>query len=107
MASAPDLTPLQRAAARERALAARRTRADIKNRLRQMSTSLEEVLDRARHDDDVAKLRVAEVLQSLPGIGAVRAEAIMDRLAIAPSRRLRGLGPRQEAALIEEFARRV
>lgn len=107
MPTIPVLTPEQRQAARERAVAARRIRAEVKERLRRASTSLEEVIARARRDEDVAKLRVADVLQSLPGIGEVRARAIMGRLGIAASRRLRGLGPRQVEALIEEFGRRV
>lgn len=102
----PTLTAEQRQAARERAVDARRIRAEVKDRLRSAATSLEEVIARAGRDEDVAKLRVVDVLQALPGIGAVRAEAIMDRLGIATSRRLRGLGPRQAAALIEEFGRR-
>lgn len=102
----PILTPEQRQAARERALAARRIRAEVKTMLRSATTTLDDVIARARRDEDIAKLRVVDVLQSLPGIGKVRAEAIMDRLGIAASRRLRGLGPHQAAALIEEFGAR-
>lgn len=102
----PNLTPEQRQAARDRALAARRIRAEVKQRLRQATTSLEEVLAQAKVDDAIAKLRVIDVLQSIKGIGQVRAKAIMDKLDIADSRRLRGLGSKQIAALLEEFGRR-
>jgi hypothetical protein len=39
-------------------------------------------------------------------VGVVRAGKVMDRLDIAPNRRLRGLGKHQTAALIAEFAGR-
>jgi len=64
---------------------------------------LKEVLATARTDDAVAKLRVSAMLQAMPGIGQVKASALMDRLGIADSRRLRGLGPKQTAALHAEF----
>ncbi|SBW26434.1 hypothetical protein FDG2_4925 [Candidatus Protofrankia californiensis] len=49
-------------------------------------------------------MKVAAVLESLPGVGRVRATRIMERLAISDSRRLRGLGAKQRAALVQEFA---
>ena len=41
--------------------------------------------------------------ESLPGVGKVRAKQIMERLGIAESRRVRGLGANQRAALEQEF----
>ena len=52
----------------------------------------------------VGKLKVSAVLQSMPGIGKVRATQIMEKLKIAESRRLRGLGDQQRKALLAEFA---
>jgi len=46
----------------------------------------------------------AEQLQALPGIGKIRATQIMEKLKIADSRRLRGLGDQQRKALLGEFA---
>jgi hypothetical protein len=40
----------------------------------------------------------------MPGIGKVKATQIMERLKIADSRRLRGLGDQQRKALLAEFA---
>ena len=62
------------------------------------------VLDRAESDDVVGKLRVSAVLQAMPGIGKIRATQIMEKLKIADSRRLRGLGDQQRKALLGEFA---
>ena len=59
---------------------------------------------RSSEDDDVvAHTKVVDVLKSLPRVGAVRATKVMERLDIAPNRRLRGLGIHQTAALIAEF----
>src|SRR4029453_15063161 len=59
---------------------------------------------RAEQDDVVGKLKVSAVLQALPGIGKIRATQIMEKLKIADSRRLRGLGEQQRKALLGEFA---
>ena len=48
-------------------------------------------------------MRVVELLQSVPGLGRVRARQVMERLSIAESRRVRGLGVKQVAALEREF----
>jgi ribosomal protein S13 len=39
----------------------------------------------------------------MPGVGKVRAQRIMERLEISPSRRVRGLGSKQREALVKEF----
>ena len=49
-------------------------------------------------------MRVIELLQSMPGLGKVRARQVMERLSISESRRVRGLGAKQVAALVDEFA---
>lgn len=102
----PPLSNEQRSQARHAATEARRRRAEIKDGLRTGRHSLAEVLELAEHDDVVAHTKVVDVLRSLPRVGAVRAEKIMDRLDIAPNRRLRGLGKHQAAALVAEFASR-
>ncbi len=99
----PPLTPDQRAAALEKAARARKERAEIKNRLKHGSTSLSQVLKDGQSDDIVGKMKVSALLESVPGIGKVRARQIMERLGIAESRRVRGLGANQRAALENEF----
>jgi len=44
------------------------------------------------------------VLESMPKIGKVKARRIMKEIGIAESRRLRGLGDQQRAALVSEFS---
>ena len=99
----PPLTPEQRAAALEKAAEARRVRAEIKNRLKYSQGSLKEVITRGQTDDVVGKLKVVSLLESLPGVGKVKARAIMEEIGIAETRRVRGLGPHQRDALIERF----
>jgi hypothetical protein len=100
----PTLTPEQRAAALQKAAEVRKARAELKEQLKAGKISLTAVLDRAESDDVVGKLKVSAVLQSLPSIGKIRATQIMERLKIADSRRLRGLGEQQRKALLSEFA---
>ncbi len=100
----PTLSPEQRAAALEKAAEIRKARAELKEQLKAGKTTLTTVLDRAETDEVVGKLKVSAVLQSMPGIGKVRATQIMEKLKIAESRRLRGLGDQQRKALLAEFA---
>lgn len=102
----PTLTPEQRRAALEQAAAARRMRAEVKNRLKNSGASLAEVIQESRANQVVAKLKVKDMLKSMPGVGQVRAQEIMQRIGIADSRRLRGLGVNQVKALIAEFSDR-
>jgi transposase len=95
----PPLTPEQRAAALEKAAQARKERADVKQRLKRGSVSLPEVLREGQTDDAIGKMKVSALLESLPGVGKVRARQIMERLGIAESRRVRGLGPNQRESL--------
>lgn len=100
----PTLTPEQRTAALAKAAEMRKARAELKEELKAGKTTLTAVLDRAENDDVVGKLKVSAVLQSLPGIGKIRATQIMEKLKIADSRRLRGLGDQQRKALLNEFS---
>lgn len=99
----PPLTPEQRQANLEKAAASRRERAAIKNRLKHSGGSIAEVLREGQHNEVVGKMRVVDLLQSMPGLGKVRARQLMERLNISESRRVRGLGANQVAALEREF----
>lgn len=100
----PPLTPEQRQAALDKAAASRRERAEVKNRLKNAGGSIADVLKQGRTNDVIGKMRVVDLLQSMPGLGKVRARQLMGRLGIAESRRVRGLGTKQVAALEREFA---
>lgn len=99
----PPLTPEQRAAALAKAADARRARAELKGRLKHSGASLGEVLRAGDSDEVIAKMKVSAVLEAMPGVGKIRAAKIMERVGISPSRRVRGLGAKQRAALEQEF----
>ena len=99
----PQLTDEQRAAALEKAAAARRARAELKERLKRGGTDLKQVLKDAESDEILGKMKVSALLEALPKVGKVKAREIMEELEIAQTRRLRGLGERQRRALLERF----
>jgi hypothetical protein len=102
----PPLTPEQRLDALAKAAAARRERAEVKNRLKHSGASLLAVVRDGQANDVIGKMRVSALLESMPGVGKVRARQIMERLGIAETRRVRGLGANQVAALEREFGAR-
>jgi hypothetical protein len=102
----PPLTPEQRKAALEKAAASRRERAEVKNRLKNSGASLAETLHSADSNEAIGKMKVIDLLQAMPGLGKVRARNLMKRIGISESRRVRGLGANQVAALEREFEHR-
>ena len=102
----PPLTPEQRQAALDKAAASRRERAEVKNRIKNSGGSVLEVIEQGQTNEVIGKMKVVDLLQAVPGVGKVRARQMMERLNIAESRRVRGLGFKQIEALAEEFARR-
>jgi guanylate kinase len=101
----PVLTDEQRKQALEKAAIARKKRAELKGQLKSGKLTLGDVLSR-QDDDTVGKMKVSTVLESLPGVGKVRARKIMERLDISASRRVRGLGAKQRESLLGEFAKK-
>ncbi len=101
MATPPQLTPEQRASALAKAAEARVARADIKARLKMGSMSLLQALNST--DNNVGKLKVVSMLESLPGVGKVKARRVMDEVGIADNRRVQGLGTQQRAALLDQL----
>ena len=99
----PQLSAEERQAALEKAKAARIKRAQVRDDLKNGKLSLKDVL--AMKDDPiVGRMKVSTLIETLPGYGKAKAEKIMGELKIAESRRLKGLGERQEAALLERLA---
>lgn len=99
----PALTDEQRAAAREKAMAARQARAGLKEDLKAGSLHLADVFERAAGDPIVAGTKMLTILESLPGVGKVKARRTMDTIGIAQSRRVRGVGEHQREKLLAAF----
>ena len=99
----PSLSPEQRQAALEKAAVARRMRAELKEKLKMGSISLSDLLQQADADEVVGKMKVLAVLESLPGLGKVKARRLMDDVGISETRRLHGLGDQQRKKLFEKL----
>ena len=98
----PTLSPEDRKAALEKAKEARSRRAEIRDDLKSGKLSLRQVLT-MKDDPVVGRMKVSTLIETLPGYGKAKAEKIMGELGIAESRRLRGLGERQEQALLDRL----
>ncbi|MFM7043966.1 MAG: integration host factor, actinobacterial type [Ilumatobacteraceae bacterium] len=103
MAAPPSQTPEQLAANLEKAAAARAARSELKQRVKTGDVTLAAVLDAV--DDVAQKLKVVALLESLPGVGKVKARRIMDDIGIPDNRRVQGLGAHQKQALVELLGR--
>jgi hypothetical protein len=102
MPQLPTLTPEERAAALEKAAAARRARTEALAELTAGKLILADAL--SGEDPRLHKAKVHRVLTALPGIGKVRADKALALAGVAEGRRVRGLGDRQRKALLEHLA---
>ena len=99
----PKLTNEQRSENLEKARAARKRRAAILKSIADGSYSVVDVLDMALEDETVSRMKVFTLIKAAPGYGFARTQQTMNRLHIAESRRIKGLGANQRAALVELF----
>ena len=104
MPQPPTLSPEQRQAALDKAAAARRARAEIKDKLKMGSTSLSDLFDMAESDPNAGKMKVLTVLESLPGLGKVKARRVLEDVGISETRRVQGLGANQRTKLLETLS---
>ena len=100
----PQSSPEQRQAALEKAAAARRLRAELKELLKTGSLTLPRLLQRADDEELVAGMKVYSLVSSLPRVGRVKAGRIMKEIGIADNRRIRGLSDRQRSALLDQLS---
>ncbi|AJC11939.1 MAG: integration host factor, actinobacterial type [Berryella intestinalis] len=99
----PQLSAEERKAALEKAKAARIKRAEIREQLKSGKLSVKDILG-MKDDPVVGRMKVSTLIETLPGYGKAKSEKIMAELQIAESRRLRGLGERQQTALLERLS---
>lgn len=98
----PNLTPEEKKKALEKAQVMRRARAELRVQLKK---GLVKLADIVQGDDPVIqRMKVSYLLKSLPRVGKVKAEKIMEEVGIDGSRRVQGLGKRQREALLARFA---
>ncbi|GAA1693506.1 hypothetical protein GCM10009808_08280 [Microbacterium sediminicola] len=99
----PESRPpeVDRQAASERAVAARRERAGLKMDVATRVLTPQGLLRRALADPESAAgaMRVTEFLTAIPAVGTTKRDRILAELGISPVKRLGGLGSRQRAVL--------
>lgn len=100
----PDMSVEDHKKALESAKAARTKRAGLLRKVTSGELTVSEVLKLADEDACYERIKVVALIKALPGYGEVRAARLMNNLGIAESRRLRGLGEHQRAALEQYFA---
>ena len=99
----PTLNEEQRREALAKAAEARKKRAEIKGELKSGKRGLKDILE-THGDNTVGKMKVSTVLESLPGVGKVKARRTMDEIGISETRRVRGLGDQQRSKLLDTFS---
>jgi hypothetical protein len=101
----PVLSNEQREYARRVAADARRERADVRASLREGRVSVIQVLESTTEAHQ--RMRVRDVVRSLPGIGPVRCEEILESAGIASIKRVGGLTEHQRGRLLQQLADRA
>lgn len=99
MSTPPKLTVEQRRAALEKAAASRKIRATFKNEVKLRQRNWTDAFSAT--DVAIRKMRIKELLLSLPGFGEIRANSVMERAGISPTRRVQGVGKSQYEALLK------
>jgi guanylate kinase len=97
----PKLSAIERAKNSALAIVARRERSEAKAAILSGSKTIFDLISDVR--SSIQRMRVQELLEASPGIGKKRAEQIMLRAKISPSRRIGGLGKHQIGSLREEL----
>lgn len=97
----PKLSAEERKAAGVKAVLARQERAAMKEALGAGTIGIFEVINDGRQS--IQRMRVSELLDAAPGIGARRAFIIMAKAGISQTRRIGGLGSHQLRKLRSEM----
>jgi len=97
----PRLSTRARRRAGEKAVLARQDRAKVKELVALGELFFFDLFKDERKS--IARMKLMDLLQSVPGIGQARAQLIFERTNISPSRRIGGVGHRQIELLRQEF----
>jgi hypothetical protein len=95
----PERTKQQRLEALSRANNIRSRRAELKEHLRLGEVDIREVL--TDPPDFVHTAKVIDLLVAVPKMGPVRANRVLERCRVSPSKTVAGLTPRQRRELLE------
>lgn len=101
----PSLDPEVRRRNAQLAIEARRERSKMKSALKEGALSVREILESS--SAAAQRMRVIELLTSLPQMGPLRAESLMEKVGISRTRRIAGLGVRQRRELLTLLERNI
>jgi guanylate kinase len=93
---------MDRAAAVKAGVEARRARAEVKRRISAGEISIFDAIN--DQQPSIQRMKVSELLGSVRGIGERRVFLLMEKIGIAKTRRIAGLGQHQLMALRKEFS---
>lgn len=97
----PILTEEERRQNLDKALKARKERAEVRAKLASGEMSVDDVFKLADDGNEaILRMPVESFIRSLPGYALSRAQKLMKRLRIAQSRRIRRLSKRQRNELL-------
>jgi len=99
----PTLSDEERKKALQKAQQIRSKRMEVRKQLKAGKLALSDVLNNTG-DEVYAKMRVKYLLESLPQVGKIIAQKIMEEIGIDEARRVQGLGSRQKSQLQERLA---
>ena len=85
----------------KRAMASRKRQAEVKKQLKEGTLKVSDVL--SMEDEFIQNMKLFSLLKAIPGVGAAKAQAYMEKNHISKSKRLKGLGKHQRAALVEKY----
>ena len=104
MSNPPEISNEARRAALEKAANYRRERAAFKRDIAEGKRGWREAIE--SQSEAISRMRVKELIESMPGFGSIRAQAILERVGISTTRRIKGLGSTQRKKLEEELSGR-
>ena len=99
----PQLSPEERSKALQKAQQIRSKRMEVRKELKAGKLTLEKVLSETENEV-YAKMRVKYLLESLPQVGKITTQKIMEEIGIDEARRVQGLGTRQKQQLLERLS---
>lgn len=99
----PEITAEERAAALEKARAARAARAAAKADIKAGKVTVAEAVAKAADDPVYGRMTVKALLMSAPGFGRAKTAKAMEAIGISENRRVAGMGARQREAVLALF----
>jgi guanylate kinase len=103
MSRPPEMSIEDRRKALELSKLSRQLRAKYKALIASGELSFGDFLAVAESEPTLQRMRVRDLLESIPGYGKVRVENLMRKSGISPTRRVQGLGKNQRSALLDHF----